>query len=318
MSMHRPRLPRLPRLLQRIALGTALAYGLGQLGAHHWLLELMAPWRVQYAAVLAACAIGLLLLRRPRSAMLALLGAALLLTSVLRHTGVSPPSVPLASPVFRFASFNHPDAERHARAIGEWLERSGADVVAMQELASPQAVQALAAALPSLHYVHAHFGRWADVTIFSRWPILQAQSVELTPGGARASKVRIDWRGQPVMVVGAHLHWPIGADNVRLRNAELHALAQLARDTPGPLLIGGDFNVTRWSAVFDAAFATAPLQDCARGRGQVNSWPAFFPPAAIRIDHCLASPHWRVRQVGSGPALGSDHRPMVNELALTQ
>jgi endonuclease/exonuclease/phosphatase (EEP) superfamily protein YafD len=128
--------------------------------------------------------------------------------------------------------------------------------------------------------------------------------------------VRIDWRGQPITVVGVHLHWPVGANNVRQRNAALHALAALARDTPGPLLIGGDFNITQWSPVFDAAFATAPLQDCARGQGLVNSWPSFFPPAAIRIDHCLASPHWQVLQVQAGPALGSDHRPMLSELVL--
>jgi endonuclease/exonuclease/phosphatase (EEP) superfamily protein YafD len=299
-----------------VALGTALAVVLGQFGDRHWLLDLLAHWRVQYAAVFAACAIALLLLRRPRSAMLALLGAGLLGLSVLRQVGGAPPPAGAASPSFRFASFNHPRAERHAQAIGEWLERSGADVVAMQELHSPQTVQALAAALPSFPYVHAQFGRWSDVTIFSRWPILQAQTVELTPGGARAAQVRIDWQGQPVTLAGVHLHWPVGANNVRQRNAGLQALAALARDTPGPLLIGGDFNVTQWSPVFGAAFAPAPLADCARGQGLVNSWPAFFPPAAIRIDHCLASPHWRVLQVSAGPAFGSDHRPVLSELVL--
>ena len=304
------------RLLLGVSLGTALAFALGLFGDRHWLLDLLAHWRVQYAAVLAACAIGLLLLRHPRSAALAMLGVGLLALSVLRYGGVPLPPAQAAGPSLRFVTFNHPGGQRHARAIGEWLERSGADVVALQELDSPQTVQALAAALPSLPHVHAHFGRWSDVTIFSRWPILQAQTVELVPGGAQAAKVRVDWQGQPVTVVGVHLHWPIGADNARLRNAELQALAALARDTPGPLLIGGDFNITQWSPVFDAAFATAPLTDCARGQGLVNSWPSFFPPAAIRIDHCLASPHWQVLQVRAGPALGSDHRPMLNELVL--
>ena len=307
---------RLARLLQGAALVAALAFGLGSLGGHHWGLDLLAHWRVQYAAVLAACAVGLLGLRCPRSAALSLLGAGLLALSVLRHADASLPTVPAASPGFRFASFNHPSGQRHAQAIGEWLERSGVDVVAFQELDSPQTVQAMAAALPSMPYVHAHFGRWADVTIFSRWPILQAQTVELVPGGARAAKVSVDWRGQPVTVVGVHLHWPIGAENVRLRNAGLQALADLARGTSGPLLIGGDFNITRWSPAFDAAFAGAALSDCARGQGLVNSWPSFFPPAAIRIDHCLASRHWRVSQVAVGPAFGSDHRPMLNDLFL--
>jgi endonuclease/exonuclease/phosphatase (EEP) superfamily protein YafD len=315
-ALHQRLPPRAVRWLRRVALGTALAAALGLLGDHHWTLDLLAHWRVQYAAVLAACAFGLLLLRRPRSAALALLGAGVLALSVLRQADGSPPPVQATSPSFRFVSFNRPRGERHALASGEWLERSGADVVALQELYTPQTVQALSAALPSFPHVHAQFGRWADVAIFSRWPILQAQTIELTPGGARAAQLRIDWRAQPITVVGVHLHWPVGANNVRQRNAALHALAALARDTPGPLLIGGDFNITQWSAVFDAAFATAPLQDCARGQGLVNSWPSFFPPAAIRIDHCLASPHWRVLQVSAGPALGSDHRPVLSELVL--
>jgi endonuclease/exonuclease/phosphatase (EEP) superfamily protein YafD len=146
--------------------------------------------------------------------------------------------------------------------------------------------------------------------------VLEVQSAELVPGGAQALQLRVDWQGQPVTVVAVHLHWPIGAHNVRQRNAELQALADLARRTPGPLLIGGDFNITRWSPVFDAAFAKAPLVDCGRGLGLVSSWPSYFPPAAIRIDHCLASPHWRGVQAVAGPTLGSDHRPVLNELAL--
>jgi endonuclease/exonuclease/phosphatase (EEP) superfamily protein YafD len=236
--------------------------------------------------------------------------------TVVGHTGWPASNATAATTSLRFVTFNQHAGNDAAQAIGDWLERSGADVVAMQELASPQRQQALAAALPSFAHVHAQFGRWADVVVFSRWPILQAQTVALGPGGAQAAVVRIDWRGEPVTLVGVHLHWPIGADNVRLRNAELQALADLARDTPGPLLIGGDFNITQWSPVFDAAFAAAPLQDCARGQGLVTSWPSFFPPAAIRIDHCLASLHWRVLQVRAGPSLGSDHRPMLNDLAL--
>jgi endonuclease/exonuclease/phosphatase (EEP) superfamily protein YafD len=177
-------------------------------------------------------------------------------------------------------------------------------------------LQALAAALPSYPHVRAQYGPWADVSIFSRWPILRADAVELTPGGARALQLTVDWQGQPVTVVGVHLHWPMGASNAGQRNAALRALAELARTTPTPLLIGGDFNITQWSPVFASAFADAPGVDCGRGNGWVNSWPAFFPPAAIRIDHCLASPHWRVLRLEAGPFLGSDHRPMLNDMML--
>ena len=112
-------------------------------------------------------------------------------------------------------------------------------------------------------------------------------------------------------VVGVHLHWPMGARNSAQRNAALRALAELAQATPGPLLIGGDFNITPWSPVFDAALRASTLADCARGQGLLTR-PTFFLPAAIRIDHCLASAHWRVLRVTC--RRWPDHRPMLNDL----
>jgi endonuclease/exonuclease/phosphatase (EEP) superfamily protein YafD len=312
----RPAAARAAGLLQWLAAGTVLAFGLGQLGAQHWVLDLFAHWRVQYVAVLAGCGFGLLALRRWRSAALALLAAAPLAGSVMHYTGWPGPTAQAAAPVFRFATFNQALGNPGAAAIGAWFERSGADVVALQEVGSPQSVRALAAALPSYPYRHSGFGPRADVTVFSRWPLRDARTVELTPAGARAVLVRVDWGGRPLTVVGVHLHWPIGAENVRLRNAGLRALAALARDIDEPLLIGGDLNITAWSPVFAAALGDAPLRDCARGKGLVSSWPSFFPPAAIRIDHCLASPHWHVHRLAAGPGLGSDHRPLLNELEL--
>jgi len=307
---------RAARMMQCLAGVALLGFLLGQWGDRHWVLDLFAHWRVQYVAVLIACGLGLLMLRRGYSAALALVAAAPMLGTVLEQVGWPWPAAQAATPAFRFVSFNQYVGNGKPREVGRWLEQSQADVVAVLELSSPQAVQELSSALPSYPHVHAGFGRWADVTMFSRWPILEARFVELAPGGGQALKLRVDWRAQPVSVVGVHLHWPIGEANVRFRNAELQGLAELARGTREPLLIGGDFNITQWSPVFDAAFAASTLQDCARGQGLVTSWPSFFPPAAIRIDHCLASRDWRVLRVSSGPSLGSDHRPMVNELAL--
>lgn len=305
------------RLLPWLALAVSAAFVLGLFGARHWLLDLLAHWRVQYAVLLAGCALGLWLLRRRRRALLALLAALAVTATLLPHAGGPLPAAQATAPVFRFATFNVRIGNPQAQAIGDWLERSAADVVALQEVESPQALQPLAAALPSYPHGRAQYGRWSDVAIFSRWPILRADTIELSPGGARALQLTLDWKGRPVTVVGVHLHWPMGARNSAQRNAALRALAELAQATPGPLLIGGDFNITPWSPVFDAALRASTLADCARGQGLLTSWPTFFPPAAIRIDHCLASAHWRVLRVTSGPALGSDHRPMLNDLELT-
>ena len=73
---------RLARLFCWMAAGAAVAFGLGLLGERHWALDLLSHWRVQYTVLLAGCGIGLLFLRRVRSASLALLGAAGLAVSV--------------------------------------------------------------------------------------------------------------------------------------------------------------------------------------------------------------------------------------------
>lgn len=299
--------------------GAWLGFLAGYAGRWAWPLDLFSHFQVQYAALLALSAVALLLMRRPRSAVCALLGAVLIAGSIVSYVGWH--SMPAeASPAqaaagqFRFVTFNQYFGNHDFAGIGNYLERTGADVVAVQELASRHAVWQLATHLPSYPHVYASAPYRYGAVIFSRWPITTSETIELAPGGAHVAKTLIDWRGRAVTVMGVHLHWPMGPGNVRLRNAELQQLAQLARSTAGPLMIGGDFNVTPWSLHFRDALKVSGLQDCARGQGLMATWPAYFPPLSIRIDHCLASEDWRVVSVRTGSNLGSDHYVAINDL----
>ncbi len=304
---------------QRITLaivGVLSAFVLGLFGRQFWVLDLFAHFRIQYAAVLTACGLALLLQRRLRSAAAVLVLAAAMAVSVVGYTGWPSQQAQAATGGFRFVTFNRYFHNNNFVAIGEWLEGSGADVIALQEVDSLWAVRQLAAVLPQYPHVYAEPDAEVDVAIFSRWPIRSGEMVELTPRGEQVAKTVIDWKGQPITLIGVHLHWPMGAENSRLRDAELRELAALAREIPGPLLIGGDFNITPWSPVFREVLADSGLADCARGQGLVASWPSWLPPARIRIDHCLASDHWRVTKLTAGASLGSDHLAMVNDLEL--
>lgn len=294
------------------AIGAWLGFLAGFAGRWAWPLDLFAHFRIQYAVVLALACVTLLLLRRSRAAVLAFAGAVATTASVIAYTGWHLQPAQAASRDFRFVTFNVFYRNRNLAGIADYLQRIDADVVALQELEPPQARQ-LAALLPSYPHVSPLAqGRYGTI-IFSRWPITSAASVELVPGGARVEKAVIDWRGQSVTLIGAHLHWPIRPGTAHLRNAELHKLAQLAKSIDGPLLVGGDFNITPWSPNFRDAVAESGLQDCAHGHSPVTTWPTFFAPAWIRIDHCLASADWRVVAIQTGPALGSDHYPVVND-----
>jgi endonuclease/exonuclease/phosphatase (EEP) superfamily protein YafD len=108
----------------------------------------------------------------------------------------------------------------------------------------------------------------------------------------------------------------MGPRNSAFRNEELNALVAFSKAQQGPLIVAGDFNLTPWSEYFRDALSAAGLQDAALGFGIARSWPAQFAPVGMRIDHCLLSPHWRSVSADVGPALGSDHLPLVADLQL--
>lgn len=288
------------------------------LGRHHWLLDLFAHFRLQYAVAFLVLATVLALQRQALPALVSVLGGLVGILPLLGHIDL-PRQADAADAAdaarLRLVSYNTWfRAHDHARLV-QYLEQVAADVVVLQEMSAAQA-ERLHASLASYPYAYTEPGI-AGAVIFSRWPLREAATIRLTAQGAPAARVVLDWRGTPVTLLGVHLHWPLGAASARLRNEELLALAAFAKTTPGPVLVAGDFNVTPWSGHFQDLIRHSGLNDCAV-RLFARSWPAQFPPLGIAIDHCLASRHWRSLETMSGPRLGSDHLPLVVDLALPE
>jgi endonuclease/exonuclease/phosphatase (EEP) superfamily protein YafD len=285
------------------------------LGRHAWPLDLFSHFRVQYALLFLIVAIVLFALRSPLLGALSAVGACLAAIPIVSYMGVQTARAETGSPSFRVVQFNTWFRNRDYAAMGSFLEKMQPDVIVLQER-SRQEAQRLGEFLTSYPYSF-NEPRPHGVVIFARWPIASAESLPLADGGVLAARVTLDWRGRPITVVGAHLHWPLGRTNSRLRNAELAGLATLAAARTEPLIVAGDFNVTPWSGHFRAALERSGLSDSAAGHGLAPSWPAQFPPLGIRIDHCWVSRHWRSTDVRLGPSLGSDHLPLIADLEFT-
>lgn len=298
-----------------IALWLALLGGL--LGRIAWPLDLLAHFRVQYAALFVLLACVLLAYRRYWVVLAAVIGCGVSAVPLFPYIKSDPVPAAIArtrDETFRLVSFNvwfrNPDMARTA----EYIETSGADAVVLLELTPPQA-EKLLPLLPSYPYHHIEPSRMG-AAVFTKWPVLSSESVTLAQDGAVAARLAIDWRGTPVNVLGVHLNWPLGPRNSEFRNEELEALVTFSKAQQGPLLVAGDFNLTPWSEYFRDALEESGLHDAARGFGLARSWPAQFAPAGIRIDHCLLSPQWRSVSTSIGPWLGSDHLPVVADLVL--
>src|SRR5690606_38520127 len=103
-----------------------------------------------------------------------------------------------------------------------------------------------------------------------------------------------------------------------LRSAQLAALAGYATQFKGPSIIAGDINVTPWSPLFESVKNRSGLRDSGLGFGYQPTWPTMLPFAIQRIpiDHVLISKHFHVSHRALGPAMGSDHFPLIVDLQL--
>jgi endonuclease/exonuclease/phosphatase (EEP) superfamily protein YafD len=72
-----------------------------------------------------------------------------------------------------------------------------------------------------------------------------------------------------------------------------------------------------WSPWYRRLRAETRLTNARRGFGVMASWPAYLPPVMrLPIDHCLVSDELIVTDCRLGPAFGSDHLPLIVDIAV--
>lgn len=133
-------------------------------------------------------------------------------------------------------------------------------------------------------------------------------------------QVRLQLSDQ-VVLHGVHLLPPINARMAATTKHEVRALRARVRVEPLPVVLLGDFNATGGSAVDRALQRTAGLRNAwsLRGLGLGWTWPAngalrWLP--GVRIDHAYVSDELGLDAVRRLPPGGSDHRPLVLDLAV--
>lgn len=286
----------------------------GMLGRRGWLLELLSHFRLHYVGAFFVLAVVTIWMRRTGAAIAAAIGFAVSAAPMLPYIESSATQAVAAGERFRIVSFNVMFWNRNPAPFARYLERTNADAVFLQEV-TPDLAQALPRLLPS--YPHAYIDPdWRGAAMLSRWPIVSAEWKPLAEAASRGALVRIDWRGQRIALLGVHLHWPMASRQARLRDQQLAALASYARGAAEPLIVAGDFNVTPWSPKYRDFVEQSGLIDASLGQGLTASWPSPLTWLGIRIDHCFVAGPWRVLDAHIGPHVGSDHRPLVVELAL--
>ena len=121
-----------------------------------------------------------------------------------------------------------------------------------------------------------------------------------------AGEVRELWLvhpSSPLRRLGRHWGFP-----------ELDGLARDVAKQGGSAIVVGDFNTTDGSPHFHDFLRTTNLRDSRVGFGTQPSWPAWSP-YQIAIDHAFVPPDLAVVTRRLLEPNGSDHRPLLIELA---
>ncbi|MGN6111335.1 MAG: endonuclease/exonuclease/phosphatase family protein [Kofleriaceae bacterium] len=109
---------------------------------------------------------------------------------------------------------------------------------------------------------------------------------------------------------------PISDEASDQQERQLDAVAARARTIAGPVLVMGDLNLTPWARGFRRLVRRSELCDTRAGFGIQASFPAGMAMMRIPIDHVLASCDIGVHDRRIGRDVGSDHLPVIVDLAV--
>ncbi len=288
----------------------------GYVAAVHRLFELTCHFTVQYLAVACACLVISLAFRDWRWATVALLSVAMNGAAVLPwYLEKAAPPPPGESQSLRLLLCNVYTANRQSAAVLELIHRERPDLIVLEEVNDRWM-----AGLEALGKSHP-FSKWIPrsdnfgIAVLSRIALIDSRE-SLLDGQVPSILAGFNFAGQKISLLATHPLPPGSRSTFRSRNAQLRSLAMLAAQSKNPTIVLGDLNVTPWSPDYARLVRDSGLRDARRGHGILPTWPTMLPAMMIPLDHCLASPSLRVAAIRRGPHVGSDHLPLIVDLAV--
>jgi endonuclease/exonuclease/phosphatase (EEP) superfamily protein YafD len=285
-----------------------------------WWLDVLANFRAQYVVALFVLG-ALLMMSKWRRIGYGVLGVAVInLVVVLPLYVGSPGEIEVGAPTIRVMSFNLLSTNESYLEVLDYIESVDPDIVLLHEASRPWEIAVENAGLD-----YQVIRPRADGLIFGTLVLVRGEDVEGVSYGFAAAQpraVEIQFRptgwGQTMRLLSTHPLAPTDKERARLRDAQLGFAATWATTQDLPFAVVGDFNATPWSAPFRKLMATAPVRNSQSGFGLQPSFASTSNLLLrVPIDHLLHSADLSVQDRRLGPAMGSDHFPLIVDLQLS-
>jgi endonuclease/exonuclease/phosphatase (EEP) superfamily protein YafD len=295
------------------------------IGAVVTLIGLLARWLPALDIInnglpflLAGTLIVVMLAAFARSGLLTVLALLLAIVNCTHFTlaleGGAQDAAPRAQRFLRVVTFNVWHPNDRIEDIAKFLSDTDADLVVMQEMTSGHWSRLRAMLGSRYPYSLGDEG----LVVLSKYKIAEDGRVDRGGMPPWASLIlrfgKIEVNGTQVTLAGTHLARPFYPE---LQYADLLALVSFVRQQHGPLILAGDFGMTPWSDKL-RGFTEAT------GLKRYNTFHFTWPLHArgltllpfVAIDNVFASPDFANIATRVGPRLGSDHRPVIADIAL--
>jgi endonuclease/exonuclease/phosphatase (EEP) superfamily protein YafD len=323
------RLPHVIAFLPALAAcALAVATVSGFLGRWWWAFDLFVHFRPHLAVAGVALLVAALVLRRRWVAVAAFAATATNAVPILPYLDLRAAAPDLPPANLRLLTFNLHGSDTNPAALRRLIEAERPDIVVLTEL--PGDLRPILAGVgPSLPYrMIARRYSTFDIALFSRWRFAGARIDRSVDPSFPVLYADVcddaEWAGC-VRIVGLHASRPFAkmaggfTDGRPWQQGQFAIAERFAATAPGGrAVVVGDLNLTPWSPAFGDLLARSGLYDTARGLRLSATWLSPLPFVGLMIDHVLASPDIAARDNRVGPDLGSDHRPVLADLAVPQ
>lgn len=223
-------------------------------------------------------------------------------------------------PTLKIVQFNLWGRNRDPAATARWILEEDPDVIVFQEGFARSGGVARTLAVRYPHRTTCAEPRACSTMILSKRAPVAEGGLQAGVSDANLSGAWATFRGSrgAYTVVGAHYTWPLPAGPQQQQTLRLSRV--LERFPKESLVVVGDFNSTPWSfslrrqdRLFGIERRTRALFTWPAGRFSRLDFAAPFP--VLAIDQVYAGSDWQTVEIRRGPALGSDHYPVVATLA---
>ena len=289
---------------------------LGFWGGVWWVFDVTSHFRVQYFILLTIFALLSALGRRPQQTVIAIVFALVNFFQVSSFSVSESIASPQESNTIRILKVNLRDDNSDFEKVRALIRETNADLVLVEEYNKTWRKE-LKGVLSYYAYEiisHRHDG-WG-IGLFSRLPFIESEIRHIGNSAIPTVYARIDTGNKIFAFIGAHLQDPLYATRTYIRNRQLQDLAIKLNEEKFPVMVLGDLNTSPWSPNFENLIRKTKVQHPGKGLWIQPTWPTYFFPLQIPLDHCLTSPDILIHKINLGTNIGSDHFPLIADFSI--